>query len=209
MHMMITTEAQLREIISAPEPNSRSVTKERKQLLPVDRQWLAASPFVLIATSDAEGHLDVSPKGDPPGFVHVIDDTTIVIPERPGNHRADGFLNILSNPHVGLLFMIPGRSDTLRINGRAHLVSDAPYFDKLVVKGHRPQLAIVVDIEQVFYHCAKAFMRSSFWKSETWHPENLPTTAQIVKLVQETPETLEELETYYGPSYAERLYKVI
>jgi PPOX class probable FMN-dependent enzyme len=207
--MMITTEAQLREIISAPEPASRVVTKERKQLLPVDRQWLAASPFVLIATSDAEGNLDVSPKGDPPGFVHVIDDTTIAIPERPGNHRTDGFLNILRNPHVGLLFIIPGRADTLRVNGRAHLVSDAPYFDELVVKGHRPQLAIVVEIEQVFHHCAKAFMRSSFWKQETWHPEALPSTPQIIKQVQEIPETLEELEAYYGPSYAERLYKAI
>jgi uncharacterized protein len=209
MDMMITTEAELREIISAPDPQSRSVTKERTRLLPVDRQWLAASPFVLIATSDAEGHLDVSPKGDPPGFVHVIDDTTIAVPERPGNHRTDGFLNILSNPHVGLLFIIPGRSDTLRVNGRAHLVSDAPYFDELVVKGHRPQLAIVVEIEQVFHHCAKAFMRSAFWRSETWDAGTLPSTAQITKLVQETPETLEELETYYGPSYAERLYKVV
>jgi uncharacterized protein len=207
--MMITTEAELREIITPPDPKSRSVTKERKHLLPVDRQWLAASPFLLIATSDAEGNLDVSPKGDPPGFVHVIDDTTIAIPERPGNHRADGFLNILRNPHVGLLFMVPGRGDTLRINGRAHLVSDAPYFDQLVVKGHRPQLAIVVEIEQVFFHCAKAFMRSSFWRPETWRPEALPSTATIVKSVQETPETLAELEAYYGPSYRERLYKTV
>lgn len=205
--MMITTEAELREVISAPDPAGRSVTKERKRLLPVDRQWLAASPFVLIATSDAQGNLDISPKGDPPGFVHVIDDTTIAIPDRPGNHRADGFLNILRNPHVGLLFMIPGRGDTLRINGRAHLLRDAPYFDEMVVKGHRPHLAIVVEIEQVFFHCAKAFLRSSFWRHETWHPDALPSTAQIVKLVQETPETLEELEAYYGVQYLERLYK--
>src|SRR5689334_6950638 len=154
MGMMITTEAALREIISPPEATSRSVLKERKSLQSVDRQWLAASPFVLIATSDAEGRLDVSPKGDPPGFVHVIDDTTIAIPDRPGNHRVDTFLNILSNPHAGLLFMVPGRTDTLRINGRAHLLSDAPYFDRMVVKGHRPHLAVVVEIEQVYYHCA-------------------------------------------------------
>lgn len=204
---MITTEAELRAIISPPDPQSRSVTKERKQLLPVDRQWLATSPFLLIATSDAEGTLDVSPKGDPPGFVHVIDDTTIAIPDRPGNHRADGLLNILRNPHVGLLFMIPGRSDTLRINGRAHLVSDAPYFDEMIVKGHRPHLAIVVEIEQVFFHCAKAFMRSAFWKPDSWRPAELPSTAQIVKLVQQTRETVEELETYYGQQYEEMLYK--
>ncbi|HZM76787.1 MAG TPA: pyridoxamine 5'-phosphate oxidase family protein [Candidatus Limnocylindrales bacterium] len=207
--MMITTEAELREIITPPDPSSRSVLKERKRLAPVDRQWLAASPFVLIATSDAEGTLDVSPKGDPPGFVHVIDDTTIAIPDRPGNHRADTFLNILRNPHVGVLFLVPGRGDTLRINGRAHLVSDAPYFDEMVVKGHRPHLAAVIEIEQVFYHCAKAFMRSGIWKHETWQPDALPSTAAITKLVMETPETLEELEDYYGPSYAERLYKAV
>jgi len=206
---MITTEAELREIITPPDPSSRSVLKERKRLAPVDRQWLAASPFVLIATSDAEGTLDVSPKGDPPGFVHVIDDTTIAIPDRPGNHRADTFLNILRNPHVGVLFLVPGRGDTLRINGRAHLVSDAPYFDEMVVKGHRPHLAAVIEIEQVFYHCAKAFMRSGIWKHETWQPDALPSTAAITKLVMETPETLEELEDYYGPSYAERLYKAV
>ena len=209
MGMMITTEAELREIISPPDPAGRSVLKERKRLAPVDRQWLAASPFVLIATSDAEGTLDVSPKGDPPGFVHVIDDTTIAIPDRPGNHRADTLLNILRNPHVGLLFLVPGRGDTLRINARAHLVSDAPYFEEMVVKGHRPQLAIVVEIEQVFYHCAKAFMRSSFWKHETWRPDALPSVAAITKAVIEIPETLEELEEYYGASYAERLYKAV
>jgi PPOX class probable FMN-dependent enzyme len=205
--MMITTEEELREIISPPDPQSRAITKERKRLHPVDRQWLAASPFVLIATSDAQGNLDVSPKGDPPGFVHVIDDTTIAIPDRPGNHRADGLRNILSNPHIGLLFLIPGRNDTLRINGRAHLLRDAPYFDLMMVKGHRPHLAIVVEIEQVFFHCAKSFLRSSFWKAETWRPEALPSVPQIVKAVQETPETLEELEAYYGPAYLERLYK--
>jgi len=207
--MMITTEAALREIITPPDPTSRSVLKERKRLAPVDRQWLAASPFVLIATSEPGGTLDVSPKGDPPGFVHVIDDTTIAIPDRPGNHRVDTFLNILRNPHVGLLFLVPGRGDTLRVNGRAHLVSDAPYFDEMVVKGHRPHLAVVVEIEQVFYHCAKAFMRSSFWKHETWHPDALPSTAAITKMVVEIPETLEELEDYYGSSYAERLYKAV
>jgi PPOX class probable FMN-dependent enzyme len=207
--MMITTEAELREIISPPDPMGRSVLKERKRLAPVDRQWLAASPFALIATSDVEGALDVSPKGDPPGFVHVIDDTTIAIPDRPGNHRADTFLNILRNPHVGLLFLVPGRGDTLRINGRAHLVSDAPYFDQMVVKGYRPHLAVVVEIEQVFYHCAKAFMRSSLWKHETWQPDALPSVAAITKAVVEIPETLEELEDYYGDSYAERLYKAV
>ncbi len=109
------------------------------------------------------------PKGDPPaGFALVLDDTTIVLPERPGNRRADGFRNILRNPRVGLVFVIPGRGDTLRINGRATIVRNAPFFDDLVVKGHRPALAVVVDVEEVFFHCSKAFLRS-----KTWNPRHL------------------------------------
>jgi PPOX class probable FMN-dependent enzyme len=128
------------------------------------------------------------------------------VPERPGNRRADGYRNVLSNPHVGLIYLVPGRGETLRINGRARLVSDAPFFDRLLVNGHRPVLALVVDIEQIFFHCPKAFLRSSLWKPETWHPDKLPSHAQIVKNVQHTEETLEELERYYGPEYARRLY---
>ncbi len=137
------------------------------------------------------------PKGDPPGFVHVIDDTTVAIPDRPGNRRADGFMNVLSNPHVGLIFLIPGRGETLRINGRATLLRDAPFFDEMVVEGNRPALALVVDIEQIFFHCAKALMRSKIWKPETWDPEALPSHARIVKDVQYTEENLQQLEEYY------------
>ena len=110
--------------------------KARSALHDLDRQWLAASPFCLVATADASGTCDVSPKGDPPGqLAYVIDDTTIAIAERPGNRRVDGYRNVLANPHVGLIFLIPGRGDTLRINGRARLVSDAPFFDAMVGQG--------------------------------------------------------------------------
>jgi PPOX class probable FMN-dependent enzyme len=203
--MRITTEAELREVLGEPGP--RSVLKERKTLHERDKQWLAASSFCLIGTAAADGTCDVSPKGDPAGFVHVIDDTTISVPERPGNRRGDGYSNIVSNPHVGLLFMIAGRTDTLRINGRAHLVTDAPYFDDMMVKGHRPILAIVVEIEQVFYHCSKAFLRSQLWQPETWQPDALPSRARIVKDTQPTTETLEELEEAYGPAYLKGLYQ--
>jgi PPOX class probable FMN-dependent enzyme len=182
------------------------VTKERTLLHERDREWLAASPFCLIATSGPDGTCDVSPKGDPPGFAHVIDDTTIAIPDRPGNRRVDGFRNILANPHVGLVFLVPGRGETLRINGRARLVREAPFFDGMIVKGNRPKLALVVEIEQIFFHCAKAFLRSSLWRPETWNPDVLPSHAHIVKSVQTTQETLEELERYYGPEYLTRLY---
>ncbi|GGO77285.1 pyridoxamine 5'-phosphate oxidase family protein [Nonomuraea cavernae] len=200
----IGSEAELRDLLG--EVKARSATKERVRLHERDRQWLAASPFCLIATSDAEGNCDVSPKGDPAGFAHVIDDTTIAIPDRPGNRRADGFRNILRNPHIGLIFLIPGRNETLRVNGRARLVREAPFFDELIAKGHRPDLAIVVEIEQIFFHCAKAFLRSSLWKPDRWEPDRLPSHAQLVKDVQKVDETLEELEDYYGETYAKRLY---
>jgi PPOX class probable FMN-dependent enzyme len=180
----ITSEEELRDLLGEPMP--RAITKERVRLHERDREWLAASPFCLIATADATGACDVSPKGDPPGFTHVIDDTTIAIPDRPGNRRADGFRNILANPHVGLLFLVPGRGETLRINGRARLLRDGPFFDEMIVKGHRPGLALVVEIEQIFFHCAKAFLRSSLWQPQTWDPDALPPHAHIVKSVQQT-----------------------
>ncbi|MGW4962086.1 pyridoxamine 5'-phosphate oxidase family protein [Nonomuraea sp. NPDC004186] len=175
----IGSETELRELLGEVMP--RAATKERVRLHERDREWLAASPFCLIATSDDAGACDVSPKGDPAGFVHVIDDTTIAIPDRPGNRRADGFLNVLTNPHVGLIFLIPGRNETLRINGRARLIREAPFFDEMIVKGHRPHLALVVEIEQIFFHCAKAFLRSSLWKPDSWEPEVLPSHARLVK----------------------------
>ncbi len=190
-------------------PHERAANKGRPALLPVDRDWLAASPFCVMATSDRDGNCDASPKGDPPGqLVHVIDDRTIALAERPGNKRADGYKNILANPHVGLNFLIPGRGDTLRINGRARLVSDAPFFDELVVKGHRPVLAVVVEIEDVFFHCAKAFLRSGIWKPETWDPEaSVPRRALIAKEVERTGMTVEQLDDYYAPeNYAKGLY---
>jgi hypothetical protein len=196
--------AELRELLGEPKP--RVLTKERSQLHELDREWLAASPFCLVATSAADGTCDVSPKGDPPGFTHVIDDGTIALPERPGNRRADGFHNLLTNPHVGLLFVVPGRTETLRINGSARLVREAPFFDQMIVKGHRPVLALVVEIEEIFFHCAKSFLRSQLWQPETWQPEALPSHASIVKQVQQTDETLTELERYYGPEYAAELY---
>jgi uncharacterized protein len=202
----IDSAAELRELLGAPMP--RAVTKERTRLHEMDRVWLAASPFCVIATSDSDGRCDASPKGDPAGgLIHVLDDITIAIAERPGNRRADGYLNILANPHIGILSLIPGRNETLRINGRARLLRDAPFFDDLVVRGHRPVLALLVEIEQIFFHCPKAFMRSKLWQADTWHPEALPSHATLVKAVQDTAETLEELEEYYSPErYSVKLY---
>ncbi|MET7804156.1 pyridoxamine 5'-phosphate oxidase family protein [Micromonospora chersina] len=200
----ITSPEELAELLGLPTQRARD--KERTVLHQRDREWLAASPFCLVATAAADGSCDVSPKGDPAGFTRVLDETTIAIPERPGNRRADGYRNILANPHVGLIFLIPGRTDTLRINGRARLVADAPYFADMEVKGHRPVLAVEVSIEQIFYHCAKAFLRSELWKPETWRPDALPTRARLVKEVEAPTENLADLERHYGPDYARKLY---
>ena len=200
----VTSHEELRALLGAPQP--RVAAKDRPSLVDEDLLWLAASPFCLMATAGADGTCDVSPKGDPPGFALVLDDRTIAIPERPGNRRADGFTNILDNPQVGLIFLIPGRPDTLRINGRARLVRDAPFFDRMIVKGHRPVLAVVVDIDQVFYHCAKAFLRSALWQPSTWDPDAVPTRPQIVKNVEAPEASVEDLERHYGPEYAERMY---
>jgi uncharacterized protein len=204
----ITTPEELREALGG-YPSGRSVTKERPALHPLQIEWLHASPFCVLATSDAEGNCDASPKGDPAGhLIHVLNPTTVVIAERPGNKRADGYLNILSNPHVGLLALIPGRNDTLRINGKARLVRDAPWFDELAVRGQRPILAIVIEIETVFSHCPKAFLRSSLWEPESWPSiEDLPSIAALCKAVQNPTETLEELEAHYAkPNYSKMLY---
>jgi hypothetical protein len=201
----ITSEAQLRELLGEPLP--RVAAKDRKTLHEYDRQWLASSPLCLVATSGADGSCDVSPKGDPPGFTLVLDDTTIAIPERPGNRRADGFRNILANPHVGLIYLVPGRGDTLRINGTARLVSDAPFFDQMRVKGHRPLLALVVEIKQAFYHCSKAFLRSDLWQPATWNPTAVPSRARLAQRLEQPDVALEDLDRYYGPGYAARLYQ--
>jgi uncharacterized protein len=202
----VRDEAELRELLGG-DPSAGALRKERATLHDLDRHWLAASPFCLVATSAADGTCDVSPKGDPPGFAKVLDDRTIAIPERPGNRRGDGYRNVLANPHVGLIFLVPGRGDTLRINGRARLVRDAPFFDDMVVRGHRPVLALVVAVEQVFHHCAKAFLRSKLWDPESWGTVDLPTRAVIARTLERPEADPEELERYYGPSYSDRLYR--
>ncbi len=191
------------------EPTERVRNKARTALTDVDVAWLNSTPFCVFATASANGDCDASPKGDPAGeLVHVIDEHTIALAERPGNRRGDGYRNIIENPYVGLLFLIPGRGDTLRINGRARLVSDAPFFEDMIVKGHRPVLAVVVEIEEVFHHCAKAFLRSSLWDPSSWEPESkVPRRAVLAQQLERPENTVAELDEYYGPSYAENIYR--
>ena len=200
----ITTEAELRELLGDPAP--AALAKERTALHELDRQWLAASRFCLVATSGADGSCDVSPKGDPAGFTLVLDDRTIAVPERAGNRRADGYRNLLANPHVGLLYLLPGRGDTLRINGRARLTRDAELLDRMLVKGSRPVLAMVVEVHQVFHHCAKAFLRSELWDPSTWRPDDVLSRARIAHRLERRDERLEDIERYYGEQYTAGLY---
>ncbi len=202
----ITDEDQLTALVGVPLPRVRD--KVRRELHEYDVAWLAASPFCAVGTSAADGSCDVSPKGDRPGrLVHVLGPTQIALAERPGNRRMDGHRNVLANPHIGLNFFIPGRGDTLRINGRARLVAEAPFFADLVVEDKRPVLAVVVDIDEVFHHCAKAFLRSRLWQPETWQPESVvPRRAVLAKLLDRPDLPAEELEEYYGPSYGQQLW---
>ncbi|MFT3712751.1 MAG: pyridoxamine 5'-phosphate oxidase family protein [Archangium sp.] len=178
--MVITTEAELRAVLGG-EATPLVKAKVATKLNSLTRQFIERSPFLCLATSDASGTCDVSPRGDPRGFVRIIDDSTLLIPERPGNKLADSLRNILANPNVGLLFFIPGVEDTFRVNGRATLITDQSLLSPCAVEGKTPKLGIHVEIRECFTHCSKAFIRSGFWKPENFVTrDSLPTNGQIL-----------------------------
>lgn len=150
------------------KPARPALEKQHARLDDHDRAFLAHSPFVVVATTDAAGGCDVSPKGGSPGFVRVLDDSTIAIPDLAGNNRLDSMSNLLESPGIGLLFFVPGRCDTMRVNGRARLSTDDAVLDATTVEGARPKVAIVVAVEEVFLHCQKALRRASLWEPSGW-----------------------------------------
>ncbi|WP_413471166.1 MSMEG_1061 family FMN-dependent PPOX-type flavoprotein [Streptomyces noursei] len=156
----------LRELLGEPHP--AVIDKVHNQLDDRDRELLARSPFCLLATADAHGNCDVSPRGDGPGFAHVVDARTLALPDWPGNRRGDSFHNVLANPRAGLLFLIPGAKDVLRVNGRARILTDAPFFADMAVKGQRPRLALLLDVDEVYLHCPQSLNRSGLWSPDTW-----------------------------------------
>jgi PPOX class probable FMN-dependent enzyme len=175
----ITTLEQLREVY--PPPQERSVAKEVDHLDQHCRRFIALSPLVLVASADTAGACDVSPKGGPPGFVQVLDDHRLLIPDATGNRRLDSFQNMLDNPQVGMLFLIPGLGETLRVNGRVALTRDPELLEGLQTGGRPARLALVVTVGQAYLHCAKALIRSKLWRSETWpERDELPSAAQIL-----------------------------
>lgn len=183
MSPLITDEAALRELIGEPADFVRAKVSDRVNEL--TRRFIDLSPFMCLATSAPDGTCDVSPRGDPAGFIHVIDERTLLVPERPGNRLADSLRNILRNSHVGLLFLIPGVGDTLRVNGRATILTDAELFEaglleRLAVEGKVPKLGLLIAVDEVFTHCSKAFLRSQLWDAGRHidHSE-LPTSGEI------------------------------
>jgi uncharacterized protein len=175
----ITTLEQLREIY--PPPAERSLQKEVEHLDEHCRRFISLSPFALISSSNARGDCDVSPKGGPPGFATVLDDRRLLIPDATGNRRLDSLQNMLENPRVGLLFLIPGLGETLRINGSVGLTRDPELLAGLPTGGRPAALGLVVTVEQAYLHCAKCIIRSKLWRPESWaSAEELPSAAEIL-----------------------------
>lgn len=202
---IITTVEQLREVIGYPSHRVTDIAIPK--LDKHCRAFIAKSPLVFIASSDASGNMDISPKGDPPGFVQILDNNTIIIPDRPGNRRADTFENILENPQVGLFFLVPGKGETLRISGSAMIVRDAHLRESMAINGKIPEFALVVNIKEAFFHCAKCMLRSKIWQSEQWQSiDDLPSLAQTMVDAANLKESVEEIEALIEQDEREGLY---
>jgi PPOX class probable FMN-dependent enzyme len=193
---IVRTEAELRALYDMP--SARAVAKEIGSVNDDCRAFIAHSPFLVMGTAGADGTCDVSPKGDAPGFVQVLDERRLLVPDRIGNNRIDGLRNIVQNGHVALIFFIPGREEMLRVNGRATIVRDAHLLDRLAVDGKRPRTALLVDVEQCFMHCARAAKRAGLWQPARWPEASSVRSIQrmIWDLLPEKPagRTVEEYE---------------
>ena len=171
------------------------------------RAFIALSPFVLVASSDGAGGLDISPKGDPAGFAQVLDAHTVAVPERPGNRRADTYRNVLCEPAVALLFLIPGKPETLRVGGRGTIVRDAWLRERMAVQGQVPELALVVTLREVFFHCARCALRSGIWHSERWPvATGLAPHAQCIVDHARLGASVGEVQASLDRSYRDHLY---
>ncbi|MCX7558517.1 pyridoxamine 5'-phosphate oxidase family protein [Sulfitobacter sp. F26204] len=202
----IRTVERLRELLPT-EGFVNTFLKVSDRLNDVARRFIGLAPFVIVATKSSEGLIDVSPKGDPAGFVEVYDDRTLIIPDRLGNHRVDGFQNLLEDPNVALLFIVPGHGDTLRIAGKARIVRDAAISKRHGIKGREPLLALVIDVEEAFMHCSKSLIRSRLWHPDGW-PERkaAPTLAEWVLATVDRDQTLDEVQEDHSADEAARLY---
>jgi PPOX class probable FMN-dependent enzyme len=202
---VVTSAAELVELIGVP--SELAVKKQQAQLDRHMVQFIAASPFLLLGTVDENGRCDVSPRGDAPGAVQVLDSRTLVIPERAGNRRADSLRNILQTGRIGLLFLVPGLGETLRVNGRACVFRDGDVLASLAVRGKQPTVAIGVEVDECFLQCAKALIRSQLWHGAPLPPTSLPSFAEILLEQTQIPgQTVESLTQAIEESYSQRLY---
>ncbi|MDI5977158.1 MSMEG_1061 family FMN-dependent PPOX-type flavoprotein [Amycolatopsis magusensis] len=180
MTRVLRDEAELRAVVR--EPSRVIAEKHIDHIDPESRRFIEASPFFLLASSAADGSCDVSPRGDPPGSVLVLDEHTLAFADRKGNRRLDNLCNILQQPQVGMLFLVPGIGDTLRVNGAAQLVTEAPYLPRMAVEGVVPVLAVEVRVQELYSHCGKAFLRSKLWDSASWPDRGeVPTAGQLAR----------------------------
>eukprot|EP00903_Cladosiphon_okamuranus_P001942 g1940.t1 len=206
---VIQDEADLRNLF--PVTHDLAIQKCLTSLEKHARTFISRSPFLCLGTQNLSGKADVSPRGDLPGFVKVLDNQTLVIPDRPGNNRLDSLTNILENPSVGLLFIVPGFDDTLRVNGKARLVTDPWLLDSLSVETRAPRLAIVVEVDTVFMHCAKAFRRSHLWDPE--HFQDRKEMPSLIEIIHEQTtghsgeaEEMKKLDEALEETYKRTLY---
>lgn len=203
---VIRSEAELRSVMGNPV-NPAVVEKTLSRL---DRHCIAfieRSPFVLVSSADAHGRMDISPKGDAPGFVKVLDETTLVIPDRPGNQRFDTHRNLIANPRVGLIFLIPGKRETLRVSGTAQVVRDASILASLAAQGKNPALALAVTVEEAFMHCAKCMIRSNMWQPDAWPSlDGLASFAEAMKDAAAIPLPVAAIESLIQDDETGRLY---
>ena len=203
---LIETEEELREVVPAPAGDSAPVRKQIDRLDEHCRDFIARSPFFVLATAGPSGDCDASPRGGPPGFVRVLDERRLVVPEYPGNRRADSHRNLLENPRAAMLFAIPGLRETLRLAGRACITRDERLLARLGVNGRTPKLGIGLEVEEAFIHCAKAFIRSNLWEPESW-PQELPSASAILRDHVDIPAlTTEDVAARLEESYAKTLY---
>jgi uncharacterized protein len=196
-------EAQLREVLGHPAELTQKKIADR--LNPLTRQFVERSPFVVVATGRPDGGLDVSPRGDPAGFVRILDERTLLLPDRPGNKLADTLTNLLADDRIAILFLIPGVNDTFRVNGRARIVDDPELLADSTIEGKVPQLGILVEVEEAYTQCPKALLRSDLWNPER-HIERseLPTSGEILRSVADPERDVEEYEEARAERYRRR-----
>ena len=194
---VITTADDLRRMVPPPRPAQE--TKVLSALDPHGRRWIQRSPFVVISSADSAGKMDLSPKGDPPGFVRILDDETLAIPDRPGNRRLDTLHNVLERPRVGLMFVVPGRGEVLRVRGTGQIVTDPDLLATMAVAERPPILALVVTIDEVMFHCGKSVIRSKLWSPGEWPDiDGLASYAECLGDQTTSDETVAQMEARFG-----------